>query len=167
MRVCGACDAGRRERMGRVRSVCALQLFYSLAGERFSGVRRACAGHNIWGGLFDWGRGGPQGSWKARGGVLELTLGCGSRAQSQRAGGNRGKRKSRRLGEQAPRRSIGKREGAGFVASGFSVRRFSTSARLCDPPLRDAVCPNRSRTKFDLLPVAAVTKNSRASVLSL
>ena len=34
---------------------------------------------------------------KARGGVLELTLGCGSRAQSQRAGGNRGKRKSRRL----------------------------------------------------------------------
>ena len=33
---------------------------------------------------------------KARGGVLELTLGCGSRAQSQRAGGNRGKRKSRR-----------------------------------------------------------------------
>ena len=39
---------------------------------------------------------------KARGGVLELTLGCGSRAQSQRAGGNRGKRKSRRLGEQAP-----------------------------------------------------------------
>ena len=80
MRVCGACDAGRRERMGRVRSVCALQLFYSLAGERFSGVRRACAGDNIWGGLFDWGRGGPQGSWKARGGVLELTLGCGSRA---------------------------------------------------------------------------------------
>ena len=72
MRVCGACDAGRRERMGRVRSVCALQLFYALAGERFSGVRRACAGDNIWGGLFDWGRGGPR---KARGGVLELTLG--------------------------------------------------------------------------------------------
>ena len=58
--------------MARVRSVRELQLFYSLAGERFSGVRRACAGHNIWGGLFDWGRGGPQGSWKARGSMLEL-----------------------------------------------------------------------------------------------
>ena len=82
---------------------------------------------------------------KARGGVLELTLGCGSRAQSQRAGGNRGKRKSRRLGEQAPRRSIGKREGAGSVASGFSVRRFSSEG-----PSSSTVCPNRSHTKFEL-----------------
>ena len=37
-RVCGACDA-RRERMGRVRSA-RCNIFYSLAGERFSGVRR-------------------------------------------------------------------------------------------------------------------------------
>ena len=93
---------------------------------------------------------------KARDGVLELTLGCGSRAQSQRAGGNRGKRKSRRLGEQAPRRSIGKREGAGSVASGFSVRRFSSEG-----PSSLARCVPSFHTrclKSGLL--VAVTKNS-------
>ena len=37
-RVCGACDA-RRERMGRVRSA-RCNIFYSLAGERLTGVRR-------------------------------------------------------------------------------------------------------------------------------
>ena len=73
---------------------------------------------------------------KARGGVLELTLGCGGRAQSQRAGGNRGKRKSRRLGEQAPRRSIGKCE----------VRRLSAKTFVW--PSSFAVCRLCSRTKF-------------------
>ena len=47
---------------------------------------------------------------KARGGVLELTLGCGSRAQSQRAGGNRGKRKSRRRLRSNAARSNAPRE---------------------------------------------------------
>ena len=150
MRVCGACDAGRRERMGRVRSVCALQLFYSLAGERFSGVRRACAGHNIWGGLFDWGRGGPQGSWKARGGVLELTLGCGGRAQRQRAGGNRGKRKSRRLGEQAPRRSIGKRARVQALSrQDFRCEDFRRRRKTVWPS-SFAVCRLASHTMFEI-----------------
>ena len=93
---------------------------------------------------------------KARGGVLELTLGCGSRAQSQRAGGNRGKRKSRRLGEQAPRRSIGKREGAGSVASGFSVRRFSSEGIGPDRP---RCVPSFHTRCLKSGPLIAVTKN--------
>ena len=95
---------------------------------------------------------------KARGGVLELTLGCGSRAQSQRAGGNRGKRKSRRLGEQAPRRSIGKREGAGSLCR---VRIFG--AKIFD--IGKTVGPHRWRCVASLhtrclksAPIAAVTK---------
>ena len=57
---------------------------------------------------------------KARGGVLELTLGCGSRAQSQR--GARGEGRSRafllgRLREQQHRLVVSKqRRGAGSVA---------------------------------------------------
>ena len=84
--------------MGRVRSARALNLLMPLAGERFSGVRATCAGGNIWGGIFDprerGRRGGPQGCRKARGGELERTLGCGSRAWRLRgAGENKAERK--------------------------------------------------------------------------
>ena len=72
---------------------------------------------------LDFSTGDAASGRKARGGVLELTLGCGSRAQSQRAGGNRGKRKSRRGSEAIDRQTRGR---AGSVASGFSVRRFSS-----------------------------------------
>ena len=68
-RVCGACDA-RRERMGRVRSA-RCNIFYSLAGERFSGVRRMRRRQHL-GWTF---RLGTRWARKARGGVLELTLG--------------------------------------------------------------------------------------------
>ena len=93
-RVCGACDA-RRERMGRIRSARVLQLLMPLTGERFPGVRgRVCAGGKIWGGNFDpRERGRRGGRWasvsrEARGGVLERTLGRGSRAWRASEGGD-------------------------------------------------------------------------------
>ena len=137
--------------MGRVQSARALQLLMPLAGERFSGVRRACAGHNIWGGLFDWGRGGPQGSWKARGGVLELTLGCGDRAQRQRAGGNRGKRKSRRLGEQAPSEAIDRQtRGCRLALSRQDFRCEDFRHRQDCRASSLAVCRLASHTMFEI-----------------
>ena len=67
--------------MGRGRSARALQLVKPLAGERLTGVRRACAGGNIWAGFFEPNergrRDGAHGSRKARGGVQERTFGCG------------------------------------------------------------------------------------------
>ena len=81
--------------MGRVRSARALHLFYSLAGERFSGVRASVRRRQHMGWIFEPGergrRSGSQGSRKARGGVLERTLDRGSRAVRLRgARGNRG-----------------------------------------------------------------------------
>ena len=70
--------------MCRGRSARALNFVKPLAGERLLGVKQACAGDNIWGGFFDANeqarRDGSQGSRKARGGVLERTLGRGGRA---------------------------------------------------------------------------------------
>ena len=81
--------------MGRGRSARALQLVYTLAGERFSGVKASMRRGNIWDGFFEpderGRRNGPQGGRKARGGVLARTLSCGSRAVRLRgARGNRG-----------------------------------------------------------------------------
>ena len=57
---------------------------------------------------MDFSTGDAASGRKARDGVLELTLGCGSRAQSQRAGGEQRQEEEQASKEQAPRRSIGK-----------------------------------------------------------
>ena len=78
--------------MGRGRSARALQLVKPLAGERLTGVRRACAGGNICGRFFEPNERGRRdeahGSRKARGGVLERTLGCGGLFRRRQRGGN-------------------------------------------------------------------------------
>ena len=78
--------------MGRTRSARALKLFYTLAGERLTGVKQACAGGNIWAGFFEPSERGRRdeahGSRKARGGVLERTLGCGGLFRRRQRGGN-------------------------------------------------------------------------------
>ena len=106
--------------MGRTRSARALQLVKALAGERLAGVKRACAGGNIWGGFFEPSergrRSGSQGSRNARGGVLERTLGCGGLFRRRQRGGEL--------------LLVGGRERASDVAV-ITLRKFDFGSAIC------------------------------------
>ena len=95
-RVCGACDA-RRERMGRVRSA-RCNIFYSLAGERFSGVRcmrrRAATTSGV-----DFSTGDAVGLGRRAAACWNSP--SGSRAQSQRGARGEGRSRAFLLGRLA------------------------------------------------------------------
>ena len=92
---------------------------------------------------------------KARGGVLELTLGCGSRAQSQRAGGNRGKRKSRRL-----RSRLRGDRSANARVQALSRQDFRCEDFRAKGPPRDRCVASFHRRCLKSGLLIAVTKNS-------